>query len=279
MNTEKVLIKKVFHSYTSRDRDEKSVESLSESMAKLGLLNPISVVECEYTANGRADNKGYRVVAGGHRLEAAKLLGWTEIDANVLDVSVDDVRTHRMIEISENLHRAELSKLQRASMIKEWVEMVGDVQSAQLGPIESKREDGKGHRPESGIREAARQLGMDRKEVDRAVKVASLSPAAKAEAVSLGLDNNQSAMLEAARAPTPEAQVEVLKAKAMPKAKEEVDDYDDDEDDMSVQKNSLPGMDIHRLRVTVTDSYGSILIEEMVSRDKGFEIIDMLKAE
>jgi hypothetical protein len=164
-------------------------------------------------------------------------------------------------------------------VIKEWVEMVGDVQSAQLGPIESKREDGKGHRPESGIREAARQLGMDRKEVDRAVKVASLSPAAKAEAVSLGLDNNQSAMLEAARAPTPEAQVEVLKAKAMPKAKEEVDDYDDDEDDMSVQKNSLPGMDIHRLRVTVTDSYGSILIEEMVSHDKGFEIIDMLKAE
>lgn len=44
--------------------------------------------------------------------------------------------------------------------------------------------------------------------MQRAVRIASLSDAAKAEAKALGLDNNQSALLEAAKEKTPEKQVE-----------------------------------------------------------------------
>lgn len=65
----------------------------------------------------------------------------------------------RLWEISENLHRAELSVLERAKLVKEWVGMTAD-HLPQVGAIESKREDGRGHRPESGVR-LARQLPVD----------------------------------------------------------------------------------------------------------------------
>jgi len=102
----------------------------------------------------------------------------------------------RLWEISENLHRAELTALERDKLVAEWVELTGD-QSEQSVPIESKREDGKGHRPESGVRLAARRLPVEGKTDDakrmnvvRALKVASLSPEAQDEAVeAVGLNH------------------------------------------------------------------------------------------
>jgi len=65
-----------------------------------------------------------------------------------------------------NLHRAELTVLQRAEQIGKWVEVAGRV-SAQLGP--------KVGRPESGGNKAARELGVTRQEAQRAVKVSKLT--------------------------------------------------------------------------------------------------------
>lgn len=62
-----------------------------------------------------------------------------------------------------------------------------------------------------GHREAARQLGISEVDVRRAVKVASLSEEAQAAARELGLDNNRTALLKAAEADTPEAQVRILR--------------------------------------------------------------------
>jgi hypothetical protein len=52
------------------------VAELAESMAALGLLQPIVV---------RPEGKGYWLIAGRHRLEAARTLKWTLISATVLD--------------------------------------------------------------------------------------------------------------------------------------------------------------------------------------------------
>jgi hypothetical protein len=57
-------------------------------------------------------------------------------------------------------------------------------------------------------------LGITREEVRRAETIASLADEVKARVVELGLDDNQSAMLRAAKAPTPQAQVETLERRA-----------------------------------------------------------------
>jgi hypothetical protein len=73
-----------------------------------------------------------------------------------------------------------------------------------------------------GVRKVARELDLDRKDVERAVKVASISPEAKQAARDAGLDNNRQALLAVAKEATPEAQVAkvqtILLAKAAPNA-------------------------------------------------------------
>jgi hypothetical protein len=67
-----------------------------------------------------------------------------------------------------------------------------------------------GRGKEGGESLAARDLGITREEVRRAKAIASLAEQTKQAARDAGLDDNQSALLKAARAPTPEAQVAVL---------------------------------------------------------------------
>ncbi len=96
-----------------------------------------------------------------------------------------------MWEIAENLHRADLTKLERDSQVAEWIEL-------------SRQSDAKGvstrGRPESGTRRAARELGLSEPDARRAVDVASLTEDAKATARELGLDNNRSVLIAAAKA-------------------------------------------------------------------------------
>ena len=120
--------------------------------------------------------------------------------------------TCRLWEIAENLHRAELTALERDKLIAEWCRIVGreipilsrKVAMEQIRQFEGKpisvqpeQKIGRG-RPNSGEADAARQLGLPRLDVRRACKVASLTPEAQAKAVELGLDNNRTALLEAA---------------------------------------------------------------------------------
>jgi ParB family chromosome partitioning protein len=137
-----------------------------------------------------------------NRLEAARSLNLTHVECVV--VRWDD-RQARMWEIAENLHRADLTELQRKEQIAEWIALKEVDHSAQFAPNVSRREDGRGHRREGGINAAARDLGIDRTEAQRAVKVAGISERAKQAARDARLDNNQSALLKIARA-APEQQ-------------------------------------------------------------------------
>ena len=111
----------------------------------------------------------------------------------------------RRWEIAENLHRADLTTLQRNEQVAEWIRLTDEdakkAQSAQLAPIESRRADGKGHRRTEGINAASRELGIERTEAQRAVKIAGISAEAKDAARSAGLENNQTALLKVAAAP------------------------------------------------------------------------------
>jgi ParB-like chromosome segregation protein Spo0J len=79
-----------------------AVLGLSESIADVGLINPIRV---------RAIEGGWEVIAGAHRLAACKGLGLVEIEAEV--VTDDDLHAELAM-IDENLCRAELSPAERA---------------------------------------------------------------------------------------------------------------------------------------------------------------------
>ncbi len=82
----------------TRHRTERPFDELQRSIAAIGLLNPI-VVTAERT-----------LVAGLHRLRACAALGWKEIPATVVPLSVIDAE---LAEIDENLCRTELTVLER----------------------------------------------------------------------------------------------------------------------------------------------------------------------
>lgn len=91
-----------------------AVDILAHSMAQIGLLQPIIVVKARVNRGAMTD--GYRIVAGGHRLAAARALGWETIAAFVLDSDTGNLEAE-LIEIDENLCRAELTPAQRAAAI------------------------------------------------------------------------------------------------------------------------------------------------------------------
>lgn len=101
-----------------RPLDQSKVVALAESMKAIGLMTPISV---------RAVNDGERLelLAGNHRLSAAKALGWEKIDACMF-VDVEGDRDARYLDdidaqiwqIDENLMRSELTPAQEADCLK-----------------------------------------------------------------------------------------------------------------------------------------------------------------
>jgi ParB-like chromosome segregation protein Spo0J len=203
MKTIKVYIDGITVGPRLRDVDREKVGILADSMAKIGLQQPISV----WTEPDEHNLGVVHLVAGLHRLRAAEALGWEQIDA--IEVDLDEIDRRRW-EIAENLHRSELTVLQRDEHVAEWIRLT-ELQSRQSDAIEkSKRQDGRGHRKESGTRKAAREIGVSEPDARRAVQVASLSDEAKEAARAVGLDDNRSALLEAAKAPK-EKQEEVVR--------------------------------------------------------------------
>jgi len=192
-----------------RPLDEATVAMLMESMRLTGLKQPIVTYVSRL-------GMPPQLVAGRHRLAAAIRLGWTEIATVELPNTGEDAATLiEMTEIAENLHRREITAMERSELQARWARIVEERQSAQVAPIESKRPDGKGHRAPGGINAAARDLGISRREAQRSITIAEkLAPEAKAVARAIGLDDHQAALLEAARKPTPDAQIEALKARA-----------------------------------------------------------------
>lgn len=100
-----------------REVDEAVVERLAESMDRIGLQNPIQVrhnfgIDPDTGEYDRSlDQGGFALVAGAHRVEAARRLGWGRIEAFVLDDPSPDELA--LVEVDENLVRSELTPLHR----------------------------------------------------------------------------------------------------------------------------------------------------------------------
>jgi hypothetical protein len=114
-----------------------------------------------------------------------------------------DERDARLWELAENLHRAELTVLERDLHVAEWVQLVSDKTSETSSP--------KNGRPGASAA-ASRELGVSERDVQRAVKVATLPEVAQDTAREVGLDNNRSALLAAGKAADPAAELRRLRA-------------------------------------------------------------------
>ena len=87
-----------------RSVDEAAVQHLAESMEQRGQIYPIQIRTIE---PGR-----FRLVTGGHRIAAARKLAWTHIEAFLVDDLEEE--EFKLLEIDENLCRAELDPVDRA---------------------------------------------------------------------------------------------------------------------------------------------------------------------
>ncbi|MCA0303512.1 MAG: ParB N-terminal domain-containing protein [Proteobacteria bacterium] len=102
-----------------RPLDPAHVKLLADSMARQRAAGlPPTIAPIEVSRSGAK----FILVAGWHRLEAARMAGFTTIEARVMDADAD---ARRLREVEENLCRHELTPLDRAFFVEELCRLVG----------------------------------------------------------------------------------------------------------------------------------------------------------
>jgi ParB family chromosome partitioning protein len=164
-----------------RPIDDLTVAALAKSMAEIGMMTPITITLSESGANGESC---YDIVAGRHRLAAAKQLGWTEIDALRLDCfnsMPEDADAYDIVaemwSIAENLYRAPLTKEQRDQHIRRYAELLVKKEQAEAKAGDEAKSDnltdfnqvGAGRGNKGTATKIADQLGLSQRTVRRAL--------------------------------------------------------------------------------------------------------------
>ena len=152
-----------------RDTQQRNVEELARSIAAVGLMNPITVTQ---------DNT---LIAGLHRLEAVKLLGWTEIECTVSDA---DGLQAELAEIDENFVRAGLSHRELGDLLlrrKELYEAIHpETRQGQRNGQTAKNDNLTVLAAKPFSEDTADKLGISKRTVERLVQTAAnLTPEAK----------------------------------------------------------------------------------------------------
>jgi ParB-like chromosome segregation protein Spo0J len=174
----------------------KKIQGLADSISVLGLQNPISLLR----PNGMG--KKYKLVAGRYRLEAAKLLGLTEIKAEIVERQCAKAWHH-----SENLHRAELSCLEELEAIR------GYMATRKALPVQSGQPRGGRQPNDAGISATARELGLHRRTIRLAKSVSQLSENVKTEIRRARLDDNATEIARIAKCKTEAEQLSAVVGK------------------------------------------------------------------
>ena len=178
-----------------REINMAAVKKLAQSIDQVGLQHPITV---------KRKGEKYLLIAGRHRLEACRKLDFESIAARIVSMTNDEAK---LWEIAENLHRAELTKLERDDNIAEWIKITERI----LSQHAKEMPQGRG-RPEGGINAASKELGIEKDDAYRAVKIADgLTDESKDAIRGTKIENNRKAMLEIASV-APEDQPNAIRA-------------------------------------------------------------------
>jgi ParB family transcriptional regulator, chromosome partitioning protein len=185
--------------------DADYVALIAESLADRGLDTPIIVTGAG--ADGR-----HRLIAGGHRVAAARQAGWTEIAAKV--VEADELQA-KLIEIDENLVRRELSALDRAVFLAERKRIY---EALNPETAHGKAKKSKGSEKSTSLstfadrfsKATAAKLGVDERTIQRAVARAAIRPDVRAMIAGLPIADS-GAELDKLAALSPDLQFEVAR--------------------------------------------------------------------
>lgn len=151
------------------------VAELAKSFAAVGLLNPITVTEDR------------TLVAGLHRLEAAKRLGWTEIECAFTDMSGPQLE---LAEIDENIVRTGLTRQELGEQLSRRKELyetlhpetkAGTAQAVGMNRAIGNNVGAKlASTPKSFIEDTAEKTGLSKRTISRMLQIANnLTPDAK----------------------------------------------------------------------------------------------------
>lgn len=177
-----------------RKLDESKVQSLAESFTSIGQLQPITVSRGNYGT--------YRLIAGLHRLEAAKLIGWEAIQATEFE---GDAVAVELAEIDENLMRNDLTVLERGEHLARRQELVGFQHGG------NRISSGHGDRLKTQ-QEIAHEIGLSERSARRSIQAArNIVPEVKDAIRNTEIANSTTQLLELARL-APEKQVEVAQS-------------------------------------------------------------------
>ena len=148
--------------------DPETVTALADSIARLGLQNPIILQK-------HSDDPGLLLlVAGAHRLQAVRDLGWPRIEALVVDGSPEEIS---LIEIDENLIRKDLTPLDRASFLAQRKTVYAELHRATRRGGDRRSANTDDSRPRrvtastSWAQDAADLIGISPRAVHRAVRI------------------------------------------------------------------------------------------------------------
>lgn len=142
------------------------VELIAASLAERGQDTPIKV--------GPADAEGrHRLIAGGHRVAAAEMLGWAAIDAIIAEATGLEAD---LMEVDENLMRRELSPLDRAVFLarRKTIYEALHPTTKRGGSRPSGQTDKLVGLPPAFRTETAQRLGLDARSIERSVRRAAL---------------------------------------------------------------------------------------------------------
>lgn len=104
--------------WNPNEMDEKTFNRLVDELREVGLIDPIQVVPLE---DGR-----YRVIGGNHRVRAARVLGWEEIDCVVLtDKKFQSEDLQKFLTVRLNVLRGKINPEKFIGLYNEMVNKYG----------------------------------------------------------------------------------------------------------------------------------------------------------
>jgi ParB-like chromosome segregation protein Spo0J len=182
-------------SLPNREIIEEAVIDIADSIARIGMQNPLSL--------RRIDDPqyDYEVIAGHHRFAACRRLGIQTVSARIFSGLNAKLQRH-----SENLHRVEQTLLEKYEAMAGYRNAVA---KAKLKCIPG------GVQPhDKGISKTARKYKTNRKKVLAAMAASKLKPEIKKAIAANGFANNASLIGRLAEIEAPEEQMrELLRSK------------------------------------------------------------------